>query len=228
MKRILIIGFLTLSAAAFAQSRDAALDSVLRIKRNPDYIADWCTLASKEEAVLTSENGVLKEVDNYLKEKNFKHILSAQDLSGDIVRTYTCYMQELNRYRSISYVSRKTLMEMEQLMDVRFQDHGRAAIESLLEGLASVRTVDGVQTLFKEGVIDEYVLWGILTFETPQQYLDNGYFVFFDEVSGKVIDILTPQDPVTQERKSYWTGKVTDPLQYEEEVLWIFINMPAE
>lgn len=228
MKRILIIGFLTLSSAALAQSRDTALDSVLSIKRNPDYIADWCTLASKDEAVLTSENGVLKEVDNYLKEKNFKHIQNAQDLSGDIVHTYTCYMQELNRYRSISYVSKKALMDMEQLLDARFQDHGRAAIESFLEGLASVCTVDGVKALFREGAIDEYVLWGFLTFETPQQYLDNGYFVFFDEVSGKVVDILTPQDPVTQERKSYWTGKVMDPLLYEEEILWIFINMPAE
>lgn len=229
MKRILFIAFfLSIATMAWSQQPGSAADSVLRIKRNPDYIADWCTLASENEAIQTAKKGVMREVNQYLKDNQFKYINDTLSFPAHLVKTFSYYMQEANRYRVIAYVSKAELADAENALAEHFRSDD---LKTFLSKLADAKNLDEVLTLLDEYEKKDLFLWGYLNGETPleyQAYMDNGYFVFYNAATKAISDMLTPQDPSSGQRNSLLTGKNADPLLNEDEVLWIYLKKPTE
>lgn len=228
MKSILsLVFFWTMAVSSWAQGFGTSQDSILSIKRNPELIADWCTLPSEEEAMVAARRGLMKEVDNYMRNNHFKYICDSLFFPTGLVQTYSYYMETIKRYRVIAFISKTALADAEKAVALQFEEHGNCVIDVFLNALSGVHTIEDVETLLTKEGIQEYVRWGRLTAETPmsfQAFLDKGYFVYYDSSSGEIMEITAPNNKF----ESFLTGNKVDPLLQKGEVFWVYIKQPKK
>ena len=223
MKRFIIwIVSLTIALPALAQGPDDALAKINAIKRDTSYIYGIGNMATEEQAREEALLVLSDQLTPFLTENKLSMFRSMEDIKEGIIEFLT-YSKRPGQYRVMAYVNKAALVEKDKEEVVVFQDTGKDAVEELLDGLLGSRTKEDVVGLLARTDIP-YVHSGQLAPDTRQMYVDEGYLVYVDRNSGKVLEIMTPRDS-DGKRCDARSGAVTSSMKYKRQpIYWVFVD----
>ena len=223
MKRVVFwIVSLFIALPVQAQGPDDALAKMNAIKRDTSYfygIGNMATEAqAREEALLALSD----QLTPFLKENKFSMIRSMEDMKEGTIAFLT-YTKRPGQYRVMAYVNKEALVEKDKEEIVVFQDTGKDAVAELLGGLLASETQDEIVRILAAADIP-YVHSDQLDPDTRQLYVDEGYLVYVDRHSGKVLEIMTPRN-ASGERRDARSGASTSSMKYKRNpIYWVYVE----
>ena len=223
MKRFIIwIISLVIALPALAQSPEEALAKINAIKRDTSYIYGIGNMATQEQAREEALLVLSDQLTPFLTENRLSMFRSMEDIKEGIIEFLT-YSKRPGQYRVMAYVNKAALVQKDKEEVVVFQDTGKDAVEEMLEGLFGSQTKEDVLQLLARTDIP-YVHSGQLAPDTRQLYVDEGYLVYVDRTSGKVLEIMTPRD-ASGKRCDARSGAVTSSMKYKRNpIYWVFVD----
>ena len=223
MKRFIIwIVSLVIALPALAQSPEDALAKINAIKRDTSYIYGIGNMATQEQAREAALLVLSDQLTPFLAENKLSMFRSMEDIKEGIIEFLT-YSKRPGQYRVMAYVNKAALVQKDKEEVVVFQDTGKDAVEEMLDGLFGSQTKDDVLQLLARTDIP-YVHSGQLAPDTRQLYVDEGYLVYVDRNSGKVLEIMTPRD-ASGKRCDARSGAVTSSMKYKRNpIYWVFVD----
>ncbi len=226
MKRCCIIFLLMACSYASAQSRDALLERINQIKLDTErYLYGICTL-TQESTQSVSEKEALEELSGYLAdyctEQQFSFIHRIEDIPDSLISFISCQVYE-NSIRSVAYLSKHALKEIEDSRAALFENEKRAErIRHFVEELKECRQIEQVQHLLQLTSAEVSARYGTFLDDSSQEYVARSFLVYYNPDTGVVWDIMTPGHSGVNRRSLYDDGPA-DPLQYKTAPLWIYI-----
>ena len=223
MKRIVLwIASLLIALPALAQSPDDALAKINAIKRDTSYLYGIGNMSTPEQAREEALLVLSDQLTPFLAENKFAMFRSMEDLKEGTIEFLT-YSKRPGQYRVMAYVSKAALVQKDKEEVVVFQDTGKDAVAEMLDGLLVSRTQDEVVRLLAATDIP-YVHSGQLAPDTRQLYVDEGYLVYIDRNTGKVLEIMTPRD-ASGKRSDARSGAPTSSMKYKRNpIYWVYID----
>ena len=222
MKRIilLIVSF-SVALPCLAQDPDEALARINAVKRDTSClygIGNMSTEAqAREEALLV----LADQLNPFLAENKLAIYRSMEDMKEENIEFIT-YSKRPGQYRVMAFVNKAALIEKDREEAVVFEDSGRDAVGEMLGGLLASKTREDVLRVLARADIP-YVQSGQLAPDTRQMYVDEGYLVYIDRVSGKVLEIMTPRDG-TGKRRDARSGESTTSMKYKRNpIYWVYV-----
>ena len=224
MKRVLLWIVALLSALpALAQGPDDALAKITAIKRDTSYIYGIGNMPTEEQAREEALLVLADQLNPFLAEHNFSMIRTMEDMKEGTIQFLT-YTKRPGQYRVLAYVDKKSLYEKEKKEVVVFQDKGKDVVEDVLGSVLASATKDDLVKVLEANAKQSYVHSGQLVPETRQLYVDNGYLVYYDRNSGKILEIMTPRDP-SGKRTNARSGEATSSMKYKRlPIYWVYFE----
>ena len=146
MRKVLILFILAgmfFFQYAAGQSQDSLLARMAAIKLDPDYLYGSCTMPDLEESVVEATLDLNDRLAHYLKENGFVYIRGASACPPEVIQLITM-RKDPNHYRTIAYISKSHLRELEQIEAAAFDHVSRNAI---LEFFRQLPVTDSPRTL---------------------------------------------------------------------------------
>ena len=223
MKRFIIwIVSLVIALPALAQNPEEALAKINAIKRDTSYIYGIGNMATQEQAREEALLVLSDQLTPFLAENKLSMFRSMEDIKEGIIEFLT-YSKRPGQYRVMAYVNKAALVQKDKEEVIVFQDTGKDAVEEMLDGLLGSQTKEEVERLLAQTNIP-YVHSGQLAPDTRQLYVDEGYLVYVDRNSGKVLEIMTPRD-ASGKRCDARSGAVTSSMKYKRNpIYWVFVD----
>ena len=224
MKRMVLTGMaFVLACVAFAQPQDTLFARINAIKLNPDYLYGCCTMPDPEESVVEAMHDLSDRVERYLHANGFVYIRDISACPESVIQRITV-RKEPDHFRTLAYVSKQLLAEMEQIEATAFEGSGKNALNELIRRLPDARTLSDLEELLSSANAEAYILSGPVTMETPQEYVDGGFLVFYDQSSGGILEIMSPRDSGGI-RTNVRSGAVASPMAYRKvPAYWIYVE----
>ena len=192
--RFVILFLLICSLPAGAQSRDTILTRMNAVKLYPDCIYGYCALSSAEDSRAEALADLACRVEAFLKEKGFQHLRDLSQCPDGMVQTLV-YTKGPDYFRTLVYVDKVALSQLESDLSRKNEAQGQyRAVSSLKERLAGVTTYGELEALLADKEVATSVLRGPLTFDTPQDYVDRGYLVYYDHKTSRILRVMTPRN----------------------------------
>lgn len=207
---------------AWAQGADDALAKMNAIKRDTSYFYGIGNMATEKQAREEALLVLSDQLTPFLKENKFSMIRSMEDMKEGTIEFLT-YSKRSGQYRVMAYVNKAALVEKDKEEIVVFQDTGKDAVAELLGGLLAAGTQDEVVRILAAADIP-YVHSGQLDPDTRQMYVDEGYLVYVDRHTGKVLEIMTPRD-ASGKRCDARSGASTSSMKYKRNpIYWVYVE----
>ncbi|MCR5709163.1 MAG: hypothetical protein K6G79_01640 [Bacteroidales bacterium] len=226
MKRAVFWIFPILAALAalpaMAQGPDDVLAKMNAVKRDTSCFYGIGNMATEQQAREEALLVLSDQLTPFLKENKFAMIRSMEDLKEGTIEFLT-YSKRPGQYRVMAYVNKSALVEKDKEEVVVFQDTGKDAVEELLGSLLASQTQEEIERLLA-GADIPYVHSGQLAPDTRQMYVDEGYLVYIDRHSGKVLEVMTPRD-ATGQRCDARSGASTSSMKYKRNpIYWVYVD----
>lgn len=226
MRKVLILFILSgmfFFQYAAGQSQDSLLARMAAIKLDPDYLYGSCTMPDLEESVVEATLDLNDRLAHYLKENGFVYIRGASACPPEVIQLITM-RKDPNHYRTIAYISKSHLRELEQIEAAAFDHVSRNAILEFFRQLPEIETLSDIQELLPTSRTKAHIMSGPVTIETPQEYVDGGFLVYYEHSSDRIIEIMSPRDSLGV-RTNIRSGSLTDPMKYRMvPAYWIFVD----
>lgn len=207
---------------AWAQGADDALAKMNAIKRDTSYFYGIGNMATEKQAREEALLVLSDQLTPFLKENKFSMIRSMEDMKEGTIEFLT-YSKRPGQYRVMAYVNKAALVEKDKEEIVVFQDTGKDAVADLLGGLLAAGTQDEIVRILAATDIP-YVHSGQLDPDTRQMYVDEGYLVYVDRHTGKVLEIMTPRN-ASGERHDARNGASTSSMKYKRNpIYWVYVE----
>jgi hypothetical protein len=223
MKRLFLwFASLLIALPAVAQSPDEVLAKINAIKRDTSYLYGIGNMATREQAREEALLVLSDQLTPFLAENKFAMFRSMEDLKEGTIEFLT-YSKRPGQYRVMAYVSKAALVEKDKEEVVVFQDTGKDAVAELMDGLLGSQTKEDVLRILSRTDIP-YVHSGQLAPDTRQMYVDEGYLVYVDRNTGKVLEIMTPRD-ASGNRCDARSGAATSSMKYKRNpIYWVYVD----
>lgn len=201
--------------------------SMNRVKLDESCIYGYCMKASDS---LTSRKAALADLaprlNAFLKEQRFRFIRDI-DYCPETVLQHIVYTKSPGYWRTMVYVEKPVLAEIEQRQMEIFDSRGiQAAIDTLKANIIKSWTLAEIDILIAESGISDQVQTGHVSLETDQRFIDGGYLVYYEQGSGKIIEIRTPRDE-NKQRFNALTGAPSNRLNIPSQyILWVYFEEP--
>lgn len=216
--------FVSMALAASAQAQESILAQMNAVKLDAGYIYGSCAMGSPEKARQEALKDLFDRLQDSLSKWEFKAILKAETCPDSLIHILT--LSKSDSYcRALAYISKKELSLADHQLAQEFaiagkQDKARALVKQFV----SAGSTQQLKGQIKESGLGDMVKYGQLTIDTPQEYVDNGFLVYHDRGSDRVLEIMTPRDS-SGVRRNLQTGQRSDPLAYSRtSVFWIYFD----
>ena len=231
MKRIscIVLMVVTLALPALCQDRDSLLRRINQIKLDTDRYLYGLSTVPGEPAVEPSRSRAVEElkglVDNYIDSQDGIVFLKGQkDFPEQLVEYVSCLVRP-DTYRTIAYVEKSRLMELEKSMADRFGSDSRIeAMKSLVSGILGAGSIGEVLDLISSSSLAEGIQASQAIDESTQEMVNESILVYFDPRTKRVLEVMSPVEGDSFSRKNMITGAPADPLKYRNAPLWIHIE----
>ena len=226
--RFVLLFLLICSLPASAQGRDTVLARMNAVKLYPGCIYGYCALSNAEDSRTEALADLADRVEAFLKEKGFQHLQDLSHCPEGMVQTLV-YTKGTDYYRTLVYVDKAALEQLERDLSRKDEAQGhRRAVSTLKERLARVTMYSELEALLADKELASSVLRGPLTFDTPQDYVDRGYLVYYDHKTSRILRVMTPRDD-NGVRYDVKTGAPGHPrMAPQGEIEWICLQEPAK
>lgn len=226
--RFIILFLLICSLPAGAQGRDTVLARMNAVKLYPGCIYGYCALSSAEDSRTEALADLTGRVEAFLKEQGFQHLHDLSLCPEGMVQTLV-YTKGTDYFRTLVYVDKAALEQLEHDLSRKSEAQGHHRVVSTLkERLGRVTTYGELDALLADSEVASSVLRGPLTFDTPQEYVDRGYLVYYDHKTSRILRVMTPRndDGVRFDVK---TGAPGHPRMAPQGAIeWICLQEPAK
>ena len=190
----ILLAWLSAICLLSAQERDSILARMNAVKLDPGYIYGYCALPDADSSRAEALADLAPRVAAFLKEKECQHLHAIGDCPEGTVR-FLVYAKGSNYFRTLAYVDKAMLESMEREISNEFEAQGfRMAIDKLKEGLAAIRNYKELGPMIASSPAASFVLRSLLTFDTPQDYVDRSYLLYYDRKTGQVNSLMTPRN----------------------------------
>lgn len=229
MKRLscLIALLVTLSCPLFSQDRDSLLRRINQIKLDTDhYLYGLSTLPGEpkpEKSIEAAAKELKVQLEAFLDTDAFVFLKEKKEIPADFVETVSCLLRP-NTYRSIVFVEKARLLELEQSLGVQLTSDTRIdQLSSLISGILEAGKIEEVLDLIAASPLVEEIRASQRIDDESQPYANDAILVYFDPKTKKVVEVMTPLDEAYV-RKNAKTGLPADPIQYRNAPLWVYIE----
>ena len=209
-----------------AQERDNVLAQMNAVKLDPGAIYGYCALSNADRSRTEALADLAFQVETYLREKAFKYVHRLEQCPEGAVKTLV-YAKGPDHYRTLAYIDKSVLEQQEKALSHESEALGvNQAISTLKGRLITVVTLADLESLIAGSEAAAFVHRGTLTFDTPQDDVDQGYLVYYDKKTGRILEIRTPRN-ADGKRFNARTGAPIDPEEAPQGGIdWVRINEP--
>ena len=216
-----------LSCLSLAQDRNTLLEQINNIKKNTDcYLYGLSTVPGEPDSNvshLEAYKELLIQVENYLEDKGFIYLKQKKEIPDDVLSSITCLLRP-DCYRTIVYLEKEKLRELEQAISDQMNDHTRAeALKNLLDAILLAQNINEVLDIIASSPLGAEIKAGQSIGDDTQQYANDGLLVYFEPKSKRILEIMTPMDD-NNSRLDLKSGTPAQPLKYKYSPLWIYIE----
>ena len=117
MKKLFTLMLLLLSLPLFSQDKDALLKQINQIKKDTDrYLYGLSTVPGEPNPDVSREQArkeMMIQVETFLDGEEFVYLKEKKTVPEDLIEHISCLMRP-DTYRSIVYVEKARLLELEQ------------------------------------------------------------------------------------------------------------------
>jgi hypothetical protein len=222
MKRVFcLVACLFIALPALAQGPDDVLAKINAIKRDTSFLYGIGNMATEEQAREEALLVLSDQLNPFLAQNKFSMFRSMEDIKEGTIEFLT-YSKRPGQYRVMAYVNKAALVEKEKEEITVLEDAGDAVGE-LLGSLFASRTKEELDRVLARSDIP-YLHSGQLAPDTRQLYVDDGYLIYWDRSSGKILEIMTPRDP-SGKRTNACTGEPTSSMKYKRlPIHWVYLD----
>lgn len=226
MRRLTFIGLLLLSTIfAGAQTNEELLERMNAIKLDTEHFLYGICTYQGEDCGFVSLDEALKDLSDkasaFCKENGFRHTKDLSQLPENAIGKISVTLYA-DCVRSFVYVPKSALFELERKQDAVFEDAKRKESVSLMLGkLSEAGTLIDLFELFD--AFPDIIQYGESFTDETQAKVDNGFLVYFDYHTGKILEIMTPID-ADNIRHDIKTGAPADPLKYSSSPIWVYVE----
>lgn len=226
MRRLTFIGLLLLSTLfASAQTNEEVLGRMNAIKLDTEHFLYGICTYQGEDCESVSLNEALKDLSDkvsaYCTENGFRYTQGIDQLPKDVIEKLSVTLYD-DCVRSLVYISKGALSEWEHHQNAVFENAERKeGVTRMLEKLSNVRTLIDLFELFD--AFPDIIQYGENFTDETQAKVDNGFLVYFDYHTGKILEIMTPID-ADNIRHDIKTGTPADPLKYSSSPIWVYVE----
>lgn len=226
--RFVFLFLLVCSPFSLAQDRDNILARMNAVKLDPGYIYGYCAFSNAETSRIEALADLASRVEAFLKENDFASITDLGQCPEGTIQTLV-YTKGTDYFRTLAYVDKAALAQLENTFSRESETQGLSrAIDALKARLAAVTTFGELESLLAGSEAASLVRRGPLTFDTPQEDVDQGYLVYYDQKTGKITGVMTPRNGEGV-RLNAKTGVPGNPRKAPQGVIeWICIDKPAK
>ena len=227
MKKLFSLLLLLVSLPLLSQDKDALLKQINQIKKDTDrYLYGLSTLpeepnpeASREEA----KKELMIQVEAFLDGEEFVYLKEKKTVPEDLIEHISCLMRP-DTYRSIVYVEKARLLELEQSLAQELgSDTRKEALQGLVNAILSAGTVNEVLDVIAASPLSAEIRASQKIDNDTQQYANDGILVYFEPRSKKVLEVMTPMDE-NYMRRNAKTGEPANPIRYKNAPLWVYVE----
>ena len=227
MKKLFSLLLLLVSLPLLSQDKDALLKQINQIKKDTDrYLYGLSTLpgepnpeASREEA----KKELMIQVEAFLDGEEFVYLKEKKTVPEDLIEHISCLMRP-DTYRSIVYVEKARLLELEQSLAQELgSDTRKEALQGLVNAILSAGTVNEVLDVIAASPLSAEIRASQKIDNDTQQFANDGILVYFDPRSKKVQEVMTPMDE-NYMRRNAKTGEPANPIRYKNAPLWVYVE----
>jgi len=229
MKRVtcLLLVLMALSCPLLAQDRDSLLRRINQIKLDTDrYLYGLSTMpgeAKPEKSIEAAAKELKVQLEAFLNTDAFVFLKEKKEIPADYVETVSCLLRP-NTYRSIVFVEKARLLELEQSLGVQLTSDTRIdQLSSLINGILEAGKIDEVLDLIVASPLVEEIRASQKIDDESQPYANDAILVYFDPKTKKVVEVMTPLDE-NLVRKNARTGQEAEPIRYRNAPLWVYIE----
>lgn len=221
-----ILALLLSAMLSSAQENDGTFARMNEVKLSPDYIYGSCAMPDEESSRKEALADLGQRVEAFLLENGTSFVRGLEQCPEEAVKWLTVRKGE--RYvRSLAYVEKKALLDLESELEYAYENKGREAIATFKQRLVEVKSVDELIDLigaFREEAGEDGVKYGSLT--SPH---DDSYLVYYDKATGRILLIRTPMNE-DRIRMDVQLGTPTLPRKGspDESIMWLYIDEPKK
>lgn len=223
-KSLIIVFLLAVSLSCAAQNPGDVLARMNAIKLDPAFMWGTCALRDSAESRKEAYSDLVPHVNAFLKGAGYRFISDMSQCPDSLVQ-YLVYTKSDSYWRTLAYVEKSSLEQLERQQKEAFEAAGmQASLDALKVSLISATTLAEIQRLVEESGVADRVLSGELDRTTARKHRDGGYLIFYELSSGKIREILTPLDE-NGKRLDARTGLPTD-SQAMPPARWLYFDEP--
>lgn len=225
MKRYpLLLFFFVLAWTAVAQSREEIMAQMNTVKLDTQrYLYGYCTIPEEPDSnVVISEaiKDLAVQIGAYCRQEEYKYVKSLDDIKEEKLSLICCPIYE-DCFRAMAYIPKVVLTDLEEQKSSLMESEERSAvIRQITESLVKAQSMDSIFDLVKTH--DDMIVSGENFDDSTQKYINEGYLIYYEHKSGKILELMTPPD-TNGLRHNVRTGAVADPLRHVTTPYWIFI-----
>ena len=227
MKKLFSLLLLLVSLPLLSQDKDALLKQINQIKKDTDrYLYGLSTLPGEPNPETSREEAkkeLMIQVEAFLDGEEFVYLKEKKTVPDDLIEHISCLMRP-DTYRSIVYVEKARLLELEQSMAQELgSDTRKEALQGLVDAILAAGTVNEVLDAIAASPLSAEIRASQKIDNDTQQFANDGILVYFDPRSKKVQEVMTPMDE-NYMRRNAKTGEPANPIRYKNAPLWVYVE----
>lgn len=227
MKKLFSLLLLLVSLPLLSQDKDALLKQINQIKKDTDrYLYGLSTLPGEPNPETSREEAkkeLMIQVEAFLDGEEFVYLKEKKTVPDDLIEHISCLMRP-DTYRSIVYVEKARLLELEQSMAQELgSDTRKEALQGLVNAILAAGTVNEVLDAIAASPLSAEIRASQKIDNDTQQFANDGILVYFEPRSKKVQEVMTPMDE-NYMRRNAKTGEPANPIRYKNAPLWVYVE----
>lgn len=227
MKKLFSLLLLLVSLPLLSQDKDALLKQINQIKKDTDrYLYGLSTLPGEPNPETSREEAkkeLMIQVEAFLDGEEFVYLKEKKTVPDDLIEHISCLMRP-DTYRSIVYVEKARLLELEQSMAQELgSDTRKEALQGLVDAILAAGTVNEVLDAIAASPLSAEIRASQKIDNDTQQFANDGILVYFEPRSKKVQEVMTPMDE-NYMRRNAKTGEPANPIRYKNAPLWVYVE----
>lgn len=204
-----------------AQESEDIIARMNEVKLDASFIYGTCALRDSIESRNEALADLVQRVDSFLKAEGYRFV---QECPNSSVR-YLVYTKGPDYWRTLAYVEKNDLKELEQQLQEKFEAEGiESALDSLKNSLFAASTITEIDRLIDESRVSDRVQTCEYSFNIESWLRDRGYLFFYNRTSGKVLEVWTPLDEngvrLDARTRIPATSRVVPPIR------WVYFDEP--
>ena len=227
MKKLFTLALLLVSLPMLSQDKDALLRQINQIKKDTDrYLYGLSTVPAEPNPEVSREQArkeLMIQVEAFLDSDDFVYLKEKKTIPDELVESIVCMMRP-DTYRSIVYVEKTRLLDLEQSLAQELgSDTRKEDLKALVDGILSAVTINQVLDLISASPLSAEIRAAQKIDADTQQFANDGILVFFDARNKKILEVMTPMDD-NYRRKNAKTGEPAQPMRYKNAPLWVYVE----